>query len=99
VKLDRSLNTKDTKDTKRTKDTKDTKDTGDQETRRILVFKKYTWGADASLLFFKSINITSYTRDYELVPSSFTIAPGVVVPIGRYSYEAGRVSYALGQEL
>src|SRR6185503_7662436 len=39
-----------------------------------------------------------YTRDYELVPSSFTIAPGVVVPIGGYSYEAGRVSYVLGQQ-
>ena len=32
-----------------------------------------------------------YTRDYELVPARFTIAPGVVVPIGGYLYEAGRV--------
>ena len=39
-----------------------------------------------------------YTRDYELVPARFTIAPGVVVPIGGYLYEAGRVSYVLGQQ-
>jgi hypothetical protein len=39
-----------------------------------------------------------YTRDYELVPLRFAIAPGIVVPIGGYTYEAGRVSYVLGQQ-
>jgi hypothetical protein len=39
-----------------------------------------------------------YTRDYELVPEPFSIATGVVVPAGGYSYGAGRVSYNLGQQ-
>jgi hypothetical protein len=39
-----------------------------------------------------------YTRDYELVPSRFTISPGVVVPAGGYTYGTSRVSYNLGQQ-
>ena len=38
------------------------------------------------------------SRDYELLPSRFTIAPGVVVPAGAYPSRTSRVSYALGQQ-
>ena len=39
-----------------------------------------------------------HTRDYELLPARFTIAPGVVVPAGGYDYQASRVAYTLGQQ-
>ena len=39
-----------------------------------------------------------HTRDYELLPARFTIAPGVVVPAGGYDYHASRVAYTLGQQ-
>ncbi len=39
-----------------------------------------------------------HTRDYELLPASFTISPGVVVPAGGYDYQASRVAYTLGQQ-
>ena len=39
-----------------------------------------------------------HTRDYELLPAQFTIAPGVVVPAGGYDYQASRVAYTLGQQ-
>ena len=39
-----------------------------------------------------------YSREYELLPATFTIAPGVVVPAGGYTYETSRVSYVLGQQ-
>ena len=39
-----------------------------------------------------------YTRDYELVPATFTIPPGVVVPAGGYDYHTSRVAYTLGQQ-
>jgi hypothetical protein len=39
-----------------------------------------------------------YTRDYELVPAGFAIAPGVVVAAGGYSYQNVRTTYALGQQ-
>ena len=39
-----------------------------------------------------------YSREYELLPARFTIAPGVVVPAGGYSYDTARVSYSLGQQ-
>ena len=42
--------------------------------------------------------IFDYSREYELLPVNFTIAPGVVVPVGGYSYETSRVSYVLGQQ-
>jgi len=38
------------------------------------------------------------SREFELLPSRFTIAPGVVVPAGGYSYSTGRFSYSLGQQ-
>jgi Domain of unknown function (DUF5916)/Carbohydrate family 9 binding domain-like len=38
------------------------------------------------------------SREFELLPSRFTIAPGVVVPAGGYTYSNGRVSYSLGQQ-
>jgi hypothetical protein len=41
---------------------------------------------------------SEYTRTYELIPSNFTISPGVVVPAGGYRYETTRVSYNLGQQ-
>jgi hypothetical protein len=39
-----------------------------------------------------------HTRDYELVPAKFTLAPGVVVPAGGYDSHASRVAYTLGQQ-
>ena len=39
-----------------------------------------------------------FTRDYELVPRSFTIATGVVVPRGAYSYQLLRTTYTLGPQ-
>ena len=39
-----------------------------------------------------------HTRDYELLPGRFTIAPGIVVPAGGYDYHASRVAYTLGQQ-
>ena len=39
-----------------------------------------------------------YTRDYELVPATFTIPPGVVVPAGGYDYHTSRIAYTLGQQ-
>jgi hypothetical protein len=41
---------------------------------------------------------TEYSREYELLPSRFVIAPGVIVPAGGYTYSTGRVSYSLGQQ-
>jgi hypothetical protein len=39
-----------------------------------------------------------YSREYERLPAAFTIAPGVLVPAGGYSYETTRASYVLGQQ-
>jgi hypothetical protein len=39
-----------------------------------------------------------YTRSYELVPKSFTISPGVVIPAQGYSIQSVRTSYSLGQQ-
>jgi hypothetical protein len=39
-----------------------------------------------------------YTRDYELVPRSFLISPGVVVPAAGYSSQNLRTNYSLGQQ-
>jgi hypothetical protein len=39
-----------------------------------------------------------HTREFELLPSRFTIAPGVVVPAGGYTYSTTRVGYTLGQQ-
>ena len=39
-----------------------------------------------------------YSREYELLPSRFTISPGVVVPAGGYTYSTSRVSYSIGQQ-
>jgi hypothetical protein len=41
---------------------------------------------------------TEYSREFELLPSRFTIAPGVIVPAGGYTYSTTRVSYSLGQQ-
>ena len=38
------------------------------------------------------------SREYELVPRSFTIATGVVVPAGGYTYQTLRGSYTLGPQ-
>jgi len=39
-----------------------------------------------------------HSREFELLPTRFTIAPGVVVPAGSYSYSTTRLTYALGQQ-
>ena len=39
-----------------------------------------------------------YSREYELLPARFAIAPGVIVPAGGYTYSTSRVSYSLGQQ-
>jgi hypothetical protein len=39
-----------------------------------------------------------HSREFELLPGRFTIAPGVIVPAGGYSYSTSRVSYSLGQQ-
>jgi hypothetical protein len=39
-----------------------------------------------------------YREEYELVPRNFTIAPGVVVPMGGYDYSTLRLSYNVGQQ-
>jgi len=41
---------------------------------------------------------TEHSREFELLPSRFLIAPGVFVPAGGYTYSATRVSYSLGQQ-
>lgn len=41
---------------------------------------------------------TEVSREFELLPSRFTIARGVVVPAGGYTYSTARVSYSLGQQ-
>jgi len=38
------------------------------------------------------------SREFELLPSRFTIAPGVIVPAGGYTYSTGRISYSMGQQ-
>jgi Domain of unknown function (DUF5916)/Carbohydrate family 9 binding domain-like len=38
------------------------------------------------------------SREFELLPGQFGIAPGVIVPAGGYSYSTSRVSYSLGQQ-
>ena len=42
--------------------------------------------------------IVEHSREYELLPARFPIAPGVVVPAGGYRYDTTRVSYVLGQQ-
>jgi hypothetical protein len=87
--------------------------------RRSKLIRKYTWqtgldyvtDADATELQsrelsgsfridFQSSDSFSVegSREFELLPSRFTIAPGVVVPAGGYTYSTGRVSYSLGQQ-
>ncbi len=39
-----------------------------------------------------------HSREFELLPGRFTLAPGVIVPAGEYSYSTSRVSYSLGQQ-
>ncbi|MEP7116901.1 MAG: DUF5916 domain-containing protein, partial [Acidobacteriota bacterium] len=39
-----------------------------------------------------------YTREYERLPERFTIAPGVFVPAGGYTFATSRLSYTLGQQ-
>ena len=39
-----------------------------------------------------------YTRDFERLPTPFTIAPGVIVPTGGYNYQNLRTTYSLGQQ-
>ena len=39
-----------------------------------------------------------YSRDYELVPRAFPIAPGVVVPAAGYAAQNVRARYSLGQQ-
>ncbi|MGC4083370.1 MAG: hypothetical protein QM736_14985 [Vicinamibacterales bacterium] len=39
-----------------------------------------------------------YTHSYELIPRPFTIATGVVVPVGGYESDNARVTYSLGQQ-
>jgi hypothetical protein len=39
-----------------------------------------------------------HSRELELLPSQFAIAPGVIVPAGGYTYSTTRVSYSLGQQ-
>lgn len=39
-----------------------------------------------------------HSREFELLPSRFTIAPGVIVPADGYSYSTSRISYSLGQQ-
>lgn len=39
-----------------------------------------------------------YSREYELLPAPFRIAPGVVVPAGGYTYATTRAGYTLGQQ-
>ena len=39
-----------------------------------------------------------HSREFELLPSRFTISPGVVVPAGGYTYSTTRLSYTLGQQ-
>ena len=41
---------------------------------------------------------TEFSREFELLPARFSIAPGVIVPAGGYSFSTGRVSYSLGQQ-
>jgi hypothetical protein len=41
---------------------------------------------------------TEYSREFELLPARFAIAPGVIVPAGGYTYSTARVSYSLGQQ-
>ena len=39
-----------------------------------------------------------FTHDYELLPLDFSIAPGVTVPRGGYTYDTVRMFYTLGQQ-
>lgn len=39
-----------------------------------------------------------YSREYELLPGPFRIAPGVIVPAGGYTNATSGVSYSLGQQ-
>jgi hypothetical protein len=44
-----------------------------------------------------TMNVT-YTRNYELLPGSFSINPGTIVPRGGYTYQNLRAQYSLGQQ-
>ena len=39
-----------------------------------------------------------YSREFERLPDRFTIAPGVVVPAGGYTFDTTRITYNLGQQ-
>lgn len=39
-----------------------------------------------------------YSHEFERVPGPFTIAPGVIVPPGTYSYDTTQLFYVLGQQ-
>jgi hypothetical protein len=39
-----------------------------------------------------------YERNYELLPQPFPIAPGVVIPVGGYSFDVARAAYTLGPQ-
>ena len=40
----------------------------------------------------------SYTRNYEFLKQPFRIAPGVTIPVGGYSFQEVRTSYAFGPQ-
>ncbi len=87
--------------------------------RRSAVVRKLTWQASLDYVTnaaadqlqsreangqfrvdFQSSDATTLevSREYELLPARFTIAPGVFVPAGGYSYDTARLSYQLGQQ-
>ena len=54
---------------------------------------------DFSVEFHNSDTVrVSYLNQYELVPSNFAIAPGVVVPPGGYDFRTVQASYGLGTQ-
>jgi len=86
---------------------------------RSTVIRKLTWQAsadyvtDASATTLQSRELSGLfridfqssdqvsldlSREYELLPSRFTISSRVVVPAGGYSYSTTRLSYTLGQQ-
>ncbi|MFM8534662.1 MAG: DUF5916 domain-containing protein [Acidimicrobiia bacterium] len=83
------------------------------------MIRKYTWQGSADYVtdagatelqgrelngsfrvdFQSSDSVTAeVSREFELLPSRFTIAPGVIVPAGGYTYSTARISYSMGQQ-
>ncbi len=63
------------------------------------VLENRTLGANFDMDFHNSDQASlDYTHDYEFLPESFEISPGIIVPSGRYTSDTVAATYRLGQQ-